>query len=111
VIRDFVVNLGYEVSSFHTVSDFRESRIENPGPVDLILVDLEAPKAKGQVIINKINDICPSADIVIMSDGKGVLDFQEAVSHRVYSYLNKPVRLAELELMIARVKEKRSLSG
>jgi DNA-binding NtrC family response regulator len=108
IITDFLADLGHEGSSFSSVIDLKEKQSRNPGTVDLILVGLEAPKVQDQLIINEINEQYPSADIVIMSGGESVLDSREAVSHRVYSYLKKPVRLAELELLITRVREKRS---
>jgi phenylacetate-coenzyme A ligase PaaK-like adenylate-forming protein len=34
------------------------------------------------------------------------LNYSFAVANRIYSYLHKPVRLAELELLIARINER-----
>jgi len=108
MLYGFISDLGYEVLCFNSVSDFNKSRSRGSGPVDLIFIDPEMPKGQGLGIIKEIHELNLEADVIIISDGNNMIDPRQAINNGVYSYLNKPVRLAELELLITRVQEKRS---
>jgi CheY-like chemotaxis protein len=82
-------------------------RISSPGDMDLILVDTGAPREMEEQIVRQIHYRFPGADIILMSGGKATISHQCAIASRVFGYLHKPVRLAELELDLARIKESR----
>ena len=107
IICSFIKDLGYEVTCFETPSDLKSLHKQYPVPFDLILLDPQAPKGKSHRIVIQIHELYPGADIVIMSEDDLVLAAEDAIKSRVYSYLKKPFRLALLELMLARVNEKR----
>ncbi|HUT56030.1 MAG TPA: response regulator [bacterium] len=112
-LGDFLADLGHEVLSFNSVLELREgtgpeaSGHELASSADLILMDTGAPKEQQGNIIEKIHADFPSADILLMSDHRLTLPSTVAISNRVFGYLQKPVRLAELELDLARIKEGR----
>ncbi len=63
---------------------------------DLIVADLVMPEMGGREFINIVKEKQPYTQIIILS-GKGEKgDLIDAIKHRVYDYLKKPVDLATL---------------
>jgi len=105
VLCDFLSDLGYEVFPFYSVSELLKSEPAEPSSVDLIIIDLGRLSQDGAIeVIRSTHERYPDTDIVIMST---VLPYNEAISQRVYSYLRKPFRLEELELLLARLTQSR----
>lgn len=102
-IHGFLEDLGHEVVSFNSISEFLGNQKRKDGSVDVIIVDLKMPKEDGVKIIRRIHKKYLNTDIIVMSS---ILPFQEAFSYRVYSYLKKPIHFDELELILARVSER-----
>ena len=101
-LKGFLNDLGHEVLAFNSISELLRKR-EKTGFADLIIIDLNMPCEASIRTISEIHRRYPTTDIVIMSS---ILPTQEAIKHGVYSYLNKPVRFGELELILARVSER-----
>jgi len=102
-LQGFLSDLGHDVASFNSLSEFMNNGKEENGPVDVIIVDLKMPKENSIRIIKEIHRRYPVTDIVVMSS---ILPVQEAILNSVYSYLKKPVHLDELELILARMSER-----
>lgn len=110
ILGDFLDDLGHEVTRCNTITRACELATDYSNSIDLMILDTGAPKGENLNVIQEIHRLYPSADLLIMSRGEGILSFQEAISQGVFAYLNKPVRLSELELLVTRVGEKRSIS-
>ena len=104
-LQRFLNDLGHDVDSFKSVSEFLNKKIQMNGNIDVIIVDLKMPKQDGIRMIRTIHDKCPNSDVIVMSS---ILPFQEAILHGVYSYLQKPIYFDELELILARIAEKQN---
>jgi DNA-binding NtrC family response regulator len=102
-IHGFLKDLGHEVVSFNSISEFLSIQTSEDGSVDVIIVDLKMPKEDGVKIISEIHKKYPNTNIIVMSS---ILPFQEAFSYSVFSYLKKPIHFDELELILARVSER-----
>lgn len=102
-IHGFLKDLGYDVVSFNSISEFLSIKRRENGFVGVIIVDLKMPKEDGVKIIGEIHKKYPNAAIIVMSS---ILPFQKAFSYSVYSYLRKPIHFDELELILARVSER-----
>jgi DNA-binding NtrC family response regulator len=113
-LGDFLEDLEHEVMTFESVADLLDSagqaeRGDNRvADADLILIDIGEPRELRQEIIAKIHARFPGADILLMSDQRLTLPPDFAISNRVFGYMIKPVRLGELELYVARIKEGRN---
>lgn len=105
-IGDFLTDLGHEVH--REDSNYHSSPDGNMGSPDLIIIDPASPRRQSLNIIRSVHELHPQADIVIMSDPEFTLDTPDAITQGVFSYLFKPVRLNELELLLTRVNEKRN---
>lgn len=116
-LGDFLEDLEHEVTTFESVAELLDSagqgaRVLGPAAAaDLILMDIGTPKELQQEIIARIHARFPRADILLMSDQRVTLPHDFALAHRVFGYLTKPVRLGELELYLARIKEGRDGRG
>ena len=102
-IYSFLKDLGYDVVSFTSISEFLSVQKGEDGFVDVIIVDLKMPKENGIKITSEIHKKYPNTDIIVMSS---ILPFQKAFSYSVYSYLKKPIHFDELELILARLSER-----
>lgn len=102
-IHGFLKDLGHDVVSFNSISDFLTIQKTEGGFVDVIIVDLKMPKENGVKIISEIHKKYPNTYIIVMSS---ILPFQKAFSNSVYSYLKKPIYFDELELMLTRISER-----
>ena len=102
-IQGFLRDLGNDVTSFNSITEFLGNGVCNAAPADVIIVDLKMPREDAVRIISEIHTRYPNTDIVVMSS---ILPFHEAISHSVYSYLKKPIHFDELELILARISER-----
>ncbi|MGV3483263.1 MAG: sigma-54-dependent transcriptional regulator [Planctomycetaceae bacterium] len=76
---------------------------------DCLLVDLNMPGMNGIEVIEKARELYPDIEAVIMT-GKPTTDTAiAAVKHRVFDYLMKPSRLADIAVILGRVAERRNL--
>jgi len=103
-LEDFLKQLKHEISSFDSIDSLLYKNNENHEKPDLILVNLDLPQKEAVFHVRKIHTKYPDANITIMSS---VLPAQEALSQGVFSYLHRPIRLDELELILARISESR----
>lgn len=77
---------------------------------DIILLDIMMPGINGIAVLKKVKTD-PAAPEVIVLTGKATVETAvEAMKNGAYDYLTKPYKLDELELIIHRAAERRSLS-
>jgi DNA-binding NtrC family response regulator len=67
------------------------------------------PDWNGFTVVKKIKELNPEQDIVVMTAYGNIEDAVEIMKAGAYDYLTKPVDLDELESLINRVREKRTL--
>ena len=76
---------------------------------DCILVDLDMPGLGGIDVMARAKELSPDTDAVVLT-GKSSLDTAvAALRHGAFDYLTKPCRLSELEALLMRILEHRSL--
>jgi two-component system NtrC family response regulator len=76
---------------------------------DCILVDLDMPGLNGIEVIGKCKELSPTTDAIVMTGKSSLETAIAALRHGAFDYLTKPCKLVELEALLARVSEKRSL--
>lgn len=106
IIGDFLRDAGHNVKKFRSYDDLAKNRKERAEEPGLILIDPGAGSQAAEKIICGINEHYPSAYIIIMSSENTTLPYETALTRKVFAYIKKPVRLNELELLVARVKER-----
>ena len=108
-LQDFLSDLGHEVVSFGSTYELLDHLEKSPEPVDLIISDLHVPNGNGITLIREVHKRYPDISIMIIMGHDGpTLSTNEAISYGVYTYLHKPIRLSELELLLVRLSESRA---
>jgi len=107
-LQDFLSDLGHEVVSVKSVYELLGNLEKERQPVDLIIGDFYMPKGNAATLICELHKRYPNIAIVIMIVDGPILSTHEAVSYGVYSYIRKPISLAVLELLLARLSESRT---
>jgi DNA-binding NtrC family response regulator len=102
ILRDYLSDLGHEavsLSSAHLLLDILEAV---PNPPDLIIAELNA-LIRANSALRKVARLYSDIPIIIMVGHDSVLPVDKAISYGVYAYLQNPLRLAELELLLVQL--------
>ncbi len=78
---------------------------------DCVLVDLDMPGVGGMEVIARVRETSPDTEVVIITGKSSVETAIEAVRRGVCEYLTKPCRLAEIQAVLERVRQKRELTA
>ena len=76
---------------------------------DVLLLDLDMPKMDGLTVLEKAKALGIDADVIILT-GKGTLEAaQQAIRVGVVEFLTKPCAITDLELVLNRIAENRTV--
>jgi DNA-binding NtrC family response regulator len=76
---------------------------------DCVIVDLDMPGAGGLEVIARVREMAADTEAVILTGKSSVESAVTAVRQGVFDYLTKPCKLAEIEAVLERVRQKREL--
>jgi two-component system NtrC family response regulator len=77
---------------------------------DCILVDLDMPGAKGMDVIARAKQLSPDTEAVVLTGKSSLETAVAALRYGAFDYLTKPCKLADLDVVLRRVGEKRELT-
>jgi two-component system NtrC family response regulator len=108
-ISGFLKRRNYTV---HTASD-GEKGVEQArsNMVDVVLTDFRMPGLNGLEVLQKVKEINPEIDVVVITAYGSVQDAVDIMKTGAYDYLTKPIDLDELENLLDRIQEKRGLQS
>jgi len=102
-ITTFLSSKEYETISVATISEARECL--NQGNADIILLDAQLPDGYGPALLEETAGI-PARPPIIMITAFGDIEMAvEAMKNGAHDFLQKPIRLAQLETSIQRAEE------
>ncbi len=78
-------------------------------PFDLVLCDLRLPGISGLDVLRRIRAHHPRTEVVLVTAYGSVDSAIDAIGTGAFHYLNKPVKMADLRLMVDRALEKVAL--
>ena len=78
---------------------------------DAALLDLKMPGMTGIEVLGKIKQTSPETQVVILTGQASVDTAVQALRLGAFDYLTKPCKWAELEVLLARIAERRDLSN
>ena len=78
---------------------------------DCVVVDLDMPGVGGMGVIARVRATAPDTEAVIITGKSSVETAIEAVRQWVFEYLTKPCRLADIQAVLERVRNKRELTS
>jgi len=103
LLAGFLKNKGYTVT---TASSGKEAIEKNSTmQFDLAILDLKMPEIDGVETMTKMKEIDPHTYFIILTGYGTIESAVKAMKLGAYDYINKPINLDELELIIGRVHE------
>ncbi len=81
------------------------------GTFDVALLDMRMPGLTGIEVLGKIRQASPETQVVILTGHATVDTAVQALRLGAFDYLTKPCKWAELEVILARVAERRDMSN
>ncbi|MCP4111483.1 MAG: response regulator [Desulfobacteraceae bacterium] len=77
--------------------------------VNIALIDLILPDMPGMILLEKIKELSPGTEAIIVTGHASLDTAVQAIHDRVFSYVSKPVDIDHLEVVITRALEKQKL--
>lgn len=107
ILQIFLKNEGYSVS----VASNGEAAIENVKKdiFDLIITDMNMPKAGGLDLLKSTKQVSPDTIVVIITAFGNTDSAVEAMKLGAYDYLQKPFQMDEIRLVVKNALEKQEL--
>ena len=81
------------------------------GLYDAALLDLRMPGLTGIEVLGQIRQISPETQVIILTGHASVDTAVQALRLGAFDYLTKPCKWAELEVILARVAERRDMAN
>ncbi len=107
LLAGFLEKKGYTIT---TAASGKEAIEKNRTTgFDLAILDLKMPEIDGIETMAQMKDIDPETYFIILTGYGTIESAVEAMKLGAYDYLNKPVNLDELELMIERIYEEQTV--
>jgi two-component system NtrC family response regulator len=78
---------------------------------DCLLVDLDMPGCNGIDVIAKAKQLSPDVEAIVLTGKSSLETAVAALRHGAFDYLTKPCKLADLDVLLRRVAEKRELTN
>lgn len=106
--------------SFALEDDFHITSTTNPqeginiieqGNIDLVLLDLNLGIYNGLDVLQEIKKKDPSITVIMMTAYSSIETSIEAIKHGAYYYIEKPINIEELQLLMSKALEFKGLSS
>jgi two-component system response regulator YesN len=101
---------GFQVK-FEASSGLEALRVMNEHKVDLLFLDIRMPGMTGLELLSNMSGRREELHIVILSGFSEFEYAREAMRYRVTDYLLKPVRPAEVEEVLVKIREEKEKAG
>ncbi|HKB85544.1 MAG TPA: sigma-54 dependent transcriptional regulator [Ignavibacteriaceae bacterium] len=109
VLSGYLKKRGYHV--FPAGSGGEGIKLVKQNLVDIVLSDFKMPDKTGLEVLEEVKQINPEISFVIITAYSTVENAVKAMRLGAYDYIAKPVDLDELDLMIEKIIERRSLKS
>ena len=71
--------------------------------VDLIITDINMPGMSGLIFLRELNQSYPEMKVIMITAYGGVDSYLEAMNLGAFEYLNKPLKLNDLKVVMGRI--------
>jgi two-component system, NtrC family, response regulator AtoC len=102
-IGSFLETRGYEIIGVATLAEARQAL--NRGNADIILLDVQLPDGYGPVLLEETASLAMRPPIILITAYGDIEMAVEAMKNGAHDFLQKPIRLAQLEKSICRASE------
>ncbi|MDT8421081.1 MAG: response regulator [Desulfuromonadales bacterium] len=92
---------GYQVD---TVENGKEAlAFLQTNQVSLVITDINMPQMNGMAFLSEVNREYPQINVIMMTAYGGVGSYLEAMNLGAREYINKPIRMDELKMVMQRI--------
>jgi len=107
IINEYLSAQGFKVTTVD--NGFQAMELINSNAFDIVFSDLKMPEFSGLELLSLIKEQHPETEVIIVT-GHGTIETAvEALKLGSYDYLQKPIELERLRVLINRIIEKKSL--
>ena len=92
---------GYEVES--VANGYVALNVLNRQDVNVIVTDINMPEMNGISFLKELNKSYPKSNVIMITAYGGVESYIEAMNLGAFEYLNKPVKIDELKLILQKM--------
>lgn len=92
---------GYEVEAIS--SGFEAVNCIKKSTYDILLTDLKMPNMNGIELLKEARKLDPNLGVIIMTGYGEIASYLEAMDLGAVEYLNKPVKTADLEIILKKL--------
>ena len=72
-------------------------------PVNLIVTDLKMPQMDGITFLRRLKKHFPKSNVIMITAYGGVESYLEAMNLGAFEYINKPVQIEELKMVMKKI--------
>ncbi|MCD6262766.1 MAG: sigma-54-dependent Fis family transcriptional regulator [Deltaproteobacteria bacterium] len=107
IVQEYLSAYQYDI----TVVDSAVKALElaSQGDFDVIFTDLKMPDISGLDLLVSIKEKVPACEVVIVTGHGSVESAVEALKLGGYDYIQKPIKLERLKVLVDRIAEKKTL--
>ncbi|MDD3294602.1 MAG: response regulator [Geobacteraceae bacterium] len=73
--------------------------------VNLIVTDMKMPQMDGMTFLRELNKSFPRSNVIMITAYGGVESYLEAMNLGAFEYINKPVQIEELKIIMRKILE------
>ncbi len=107
ILSKYLQQNGHEVGTAHSGREgIEKASVLQP---DVILLDLHLPDWSGMEVLSKLNENLSSASIVVITGSGSVDSAVQAMRMGAEDYLEKPIDLEKLKIVVKKIGEKQGL--
>jgi len=114
-VWDFLIealqNLGYSVILAENGLDAVEICRENPGQIDLVILDMIMPKLGGHSTFYQIRELDPNISVLLSSGYVSPTAVQDLLANGAAGFLQKPHRIKTLAEELRRILDAKKAAG
>lgn len=117
LLRDFLVDRGFQVLPFESATDALESLApggkcaadQEDGDIDAIISDIKMPQIDGLELTSRLQTLRPEIPIILITAFGSIETAIEAMKRGAFHYVVKPFKLTEMSVNVDRAVEHRKL--
>ena len=106
-VDEYLSQRGYNITVVD--SGLKALELTKKRRIDVLITDLKMPEVNGIELLKAVKEHQPKTEVIILTGYGSIETAVEALKLGSYDYLQKPIKLDRLKVLIDRILEKRSL--